>query len=194
MKMNKREEQKNKTRDRILDTAYQIMSDKGFSIPTNEISQTLGVSHGTIFAHFSTRDELVIQVVEKFGVLVTERLRELVGREEGLRGVLEAHLEGLIEQERFYCRLIWERHSLPCEAQQVLVGIQSAISHRLGQVLEKEQNENQAKKIPSSFIFNTWIGLIHYHLQNQELFSSEASVIHQYKKEWIDYFIKLIQK
>ena len=194
MKMNKREEQKNKTRDRILDTAYQIMSDKGFSIPTNEISQTLGVSHGTIFAHFSTRDELVIQVVEKFGVLVTERLRELVGREEGLRGVLEAHLEGLIEQERFYCRLIWEHHSLPSETQQVLVGIQSAISHRLGQVLEKEQNENQAKKIPSSFIFNTWIGLIHYHLQNQELFSSEASVIHQYKKEWIDYFIKLIQK
>ena len=194
MKMNKREEQKNKTRDRILDTAYQIMSVKGFSIPTNEISQTLGVSHGTIFAHFSTRDELVIQVVEKFGVLVTERLRELVGREEGLQGVLEAHLEGLMEQERFYCRLICERHSLPYEAQQVLIGIQSAISHRLGQVLDKEQNENQAKKIPSSFIFNTWIGLIHYHLQNQELFSSEASVIHQYKKEWIDYFIKLIQK
>ena len=59
MKMNKREEQKNKTRDRILDTAYQIMSDKGFSIPTNEISQTLGVSHGTIFAHFSIVDKFI---------------------------------------------------------------------------------------------------------------------------------------
>jgi len=43
-------------------------------------------------------------------------------------------------------------------------------------------------------MFNTWLGLLHYYLQNSELFTSGESVLKQRKKELVDNFVLLISR
>jgi len=42
-------------------------------------------------------------------------------------------------------------------------------------------------------IFNTWLGLIHYYLQNSELFAPGASVLKQQGNELVKHFLELIK-
>ncbi len=104
------------------------------------------------------------------------------------------HIELVAEYEYFYCRIISEFASLPKEAKLSFISLQSAVSFHLGKTIEKLKLKNRLIDIPVYMIFNTWIGLIHYYLQNREYFSAGSSVLKKYKDELIDSFIKMITK
>ena len=70
--------------------------------------------------------------------------------------------------------------------------IQSAISFHLTQVAEREQKNHKIKEMPLNLMFNTWVGLIHYYLTNQEMFAPGKSVVSRYREIWIEHFINLI--
>jgi len=55
-----RQIQKLNTRKKIIETAYKIFSERGFSVPSNIIAKEAGVSHGSIFAHFPTINDLMV--------------------------------------------------------------------------------------------------------------------------------------
>jgi hypothetical protein len=59
-------------------------------------------------------------------------------------------------------------------------------------VIGKYQDEGKIKMLPMHFIFNSWLGLLHYYLSNQELFAPDDSVLNRYKKELVNNFINLL--
>lgn len=191
--MNKRQEQKAKTREHIIEIAFNEFSNNGLSnTSTADIATAAGVSHGTIFAHFPTREMLLDTVIEEFGIRITKRLHELVDETCGMREILEAHLKGIEEYEDFYIRLISEAPLLQVSSRNTLIMIQSAISFHLTQVAEREQKNHKIKRMPLNLMFNTWVGLIHYYLTNQEMFAPGKSVVSRYREIWIEHFINLI--
>lgn len=191
--MNKRQEQKAKTREHIIQIAFDEFSKNGLTnTPTADIAAAAKVSHGTIFAHFPTREILLDAVIEEFGMRITRRLHELVDETCGMREILEAHLKGIAEYEDFYIRLISEAPLLQEGSRNTLIMIQSAISFHLTQVAEREQSNLRIKKMPLNLMFNTWIGLIHYYLINQDMFAPGKSVVSTYGEMWIQHFINLI--
>ena len=189
----KRQIQKEATRKQILDTAYQVYADEGFSATTNKIAREANVSHGTVFVHFPTVECLIICLLERFGTEINEQLNILSEREESLESFLEAHMNVLIRYEDFYKRLISEMHLLPQEAKYVFINIQSVVSFHLNQVIEPYIEKNAIKEIPMHIIFNSWLGLIHYYLTNNYLFT-KGSVLTEHKNELILNYIKLIKK
>ncbi|WP_312648317.1 TetR/AcrR family transcriptional regulator [Aminipila sp.] len=191
--MNKRQEQKAKTREHIIQIAFNEFSNNGLTnTSTADIARAAGVSHGTIFAHFPTREMLLDIVIEEFGIRITKRLHELVDETCGMQEILEAHLKGIEEYEDFYIRLISEAPLLQVSSRNTLIMIQSAISFHLTQVAEREQKNHKIKKMPLNLMFNTWVGLIHYYLTNQEMFAPGKSVVSRYREIWIEHFINLI--
>ncbi len=192
MGLSKRQQQKEDTKARIVEAAYTLYAAQGFMVPTDAIAKAAGVSHGTIFLHFPTRDALFCYVLEDFGVEIGRRLHELAKEGEGVEGVLRAHLSGLEEHERFYERLITERQLLPIEGRDTFIHIQSVIAFHLHEAVEKEKEKGLVKDLPVNLIFNTWVGLIHYYLQNHDLFAPDAPVIGRYKEELLDVFLKLL--
>lgn len=194
MKSTKRQQQKEETKKRIIEAAYTVYADKGFSATTSDIAKEINVSHGTIFAHFSTRDDLLIYLLADFGSIVCSRLHELTRESKSIADVLKAHLNAISEYEAFYQRLIAENRLLPSEVRHTFVGIQSTIAFHFNQVIEVEKEGNQVKALPTYFLFNTWVGLIHYYLQNDDIFAPDSSVINRYGDEWIDHFLVLIKK
>lgn len=61
----RREEQKANTRERLLDAASRVIAERGVEAATmDEIAARAGCSKGLVHYHFSTKDDLVLDVVQ----------------------------------------------------------------------------------------------------------------------------------
>jgi AcrR family transcriptional regulator len=189
-----RQKQKLQTRSHIIDVAMKQFAKDGFTATrTSDIAMEAKVSHGTLFAHFSTREILLDAVIEEFGKRITKRLHELVSGDCEIKEVLRAHLLGIREYEEFYTALVSERHLLNESARNEFIMIQSAVSFHIIQVLERDIRSGEIKEMPVNFLFNNWIALIHYYLVNGDLFAPGESVLERYSEQLVEHYIELIK-
>lgn len=186
-----RKEQKEATRKHLIEVAYKTYSSYGFSIAAKEIAESAGVSQGTVFAHFSTVQSLIDDVIMDFSLKLTSRLHERAEKQGTISGFLGAHIDVLSEYELFYSRLVEEQAKLPAAARSTFLCMQSAVSHHLGILL---QNDARVREIPQFIIFNCWIGLLHYYLLNRQMFCSEVdgSVLQRHKTVLVGSFMQMI--
>lgn len=189
----KRQLQKENTRKKIIETAYQIYSNQGFTATTAAIAIESGVSHGTIFVHFPSVNELLAYLIQDFGSTLALELRSLSGSND-VSELLKTYLGVLVKHEDFYIRLISERSLLPEDVQMIYANIQSTVAFHFNNVIEREMENQSIKKIPVHMVFNTWMGLLHYYLLNKDFFSPETSVLERYGTDLIEVFLKLITK
>jgi AcrR family transcriptional regulator len=189
----RRETQKAATRERILDAAVLAFAAGGIAdTPTAEIAARAGVSHGLIFAHFPTRDALVGAAIERIGNLIAARLHELAEQQASFRDILRAHVQGLLECETFYGRLVVEGPRLPPDARRTAIGVQSAISFHLEEAARREMAAGRLKRVAYPLLFNTWLGLLHHYLANSDLFAPGGSVLARRGPELINHFMALV--
>ncbi|WP_407928541.1 TetR/AcrR family transcriptional regulator [Clostridium guangxiense] len=194
MKVTQRQIQKEQTKEKILKAAYYEFGKKGImATRTSDVAKAAGVSHGTVFAHFKTQEELITAVIENFDERMVKRIHELAENCSGIREVLSAHLQGIEEFEDFYTRLVMEIRLLPETSRTTFISLQSGISFHLNKVLNEEMNKGEIVKLPIYFLFNTWNGLINYYLVNSDLFAPDESVIARYGDELLNDFMKLIE-
>lgn len=194
MKENKRNVQKELTRKKLIEVAIKLFGDNGIlNTKTIDISKEAGVSHGTVFSHFKTQEELLDTVIEEVGDRIVSKLQELIDVKGSLEEILKAHINGLIEFEKFYTRLIIERRLLPESASNIYVIIQSSISFHIGEVLKEEIAKGKIIDTPINLLFNSWVGLIHYYLTNGDLFTNDGSILNNYSQDLINHYIKLIK-
>lgn len=193
METSKRTLQKEATRASILRAAREIYAEQGFASTTSCIARRAGVSHGSIFAHFPTLEDLLIAVLQAFLEDIGGRLHGLAESGGHILELLRAHLDVLTEYEDFYRNLISQMQSLPEEARHTLVAIQSIVSYHLAKAFEQGKEEGRIKHIPTHMLCNTWMGLVHYYLHNKALFTPDGSVLEHRRDELIDSFGTLIQ-
>lgn len=194
MNTTKRQLQKDHTRKKILDTALLEFGKNGIlNTRMSDIAKAANVSHGTVFSHFETQEALISAVIETFGSSVTFRTHELASNCAGVRDVLQAHLTGIMEVEKFYTRLVIETRLLPQVSRETFVIIQSAISLHLSEAAQREMKAGTIAVMPIPLLFNTWMGLIHYYLTNGDLFAPEGSVLKRYGADLLDHFMNLLQ-
>lgn len=189
-----RKEQKQQTKEHLLQVAYQEFSDKGIlSTRTLDIAQSAGVAHGTLFVHFPTRENLLIHVIEKFGMQIGEKFKDLSSKKSGVKKILGAHLEILEEYEPFYARLVIEGPLLPAEVRNTIFMIQSGIAHYLEEAAKYDFEKKLIRHIPIHLLLNTWLGLLHYYLANRDLFAPKKSVIKTKGIEILNHFMSLLK-
>ena len=189
----KRQLQKESTRKLLIETAIRLYAQNGLTATrTADIAKAANVSHGTVFVHFRTHEELMAGAIEEFGSRVNGRLHELAGGKNSIGEVLEAHIQGLMEFEGFYTGLIAESRLLPADARNTLIMIQSTVSFHISQALERGIEAGTVVPQPVHMIFNGWIGLVHHYLMNSELFSPGESVLKLYGRDLVRYYLCLI--
>lgn len=70
-----REESQQITRDKLFDTATELMIKKGFhAASVNIISEEAGYSKGAFFSNFSSKSELLLQLTQRFKRVEIDRL------------------------------------------------------------------------------------------------------------------------
>lgn len=185
----KRSEKKTESRELILKSAYELFSKYGIlQTSTQQIAEFAGMSHGNIFAHFSNRNLLVLAVIDQFGKKLAEALNASAAKSQSILELLKCHLDILTDFEAFYTFLVIEGPLLPKELNIAVFSIQSGIASFLDTALKAEK-----KQIPLPMLLNAWLGYIHYHLINRELFTEGTSVLQTHRKTILDFIKRLIR-
>ncbi|NLM49975.1 MAG: TetR/AcrR family transcriptional regulator [Clostridiaceae bacterium] len=193
--MSKRQSQKLNTRKKIIETAFRVFSENGFNVPSSTIAKEAGVSHGLIFAHFPTVDNLVECLLEDFSKNIGESLHTLSESAFSIEEFLSRHLDVIEKYEPFYTRLILEKNLLPGNAKYTFAAIQSTAAYHFSRVIEREILKGTVKEMPIHMLFNTWAGLLHYYLINRDFFCPlNEPVIKRYGGELINTYLALIKK
>ncbi|MEN6391206.1 MAG: TetR/AcrR family transcriptional regulator [Syntrophomonas sp.] len=194
MGKNQRQQQKEQTRQTLLETAFSEFGRRGImATRMSDIAGAAGVSHGTVFAHFENQEALISAVIEEFGEKITFRTHELAGRCQGVQDLLVVHLLCIEEYEAFYTRLVNEARFLPQVARDTFIMIQSAVSFHISQAAGREMEQGSIIEMPLHLFFNTWVGLVHYYLNNSDLFAREDSVIKRYGPSLLEHFMSLVK-
>lgn len=189
-----RREQKVVTRDRLVNAAMALFARKGImNTTTADVARSVRMSHGVVFLHFPTRDDLVIAVIDEFGRRLAAEFRQAFEQDLGLRAVLRAHLRVLAELEPFYARLVTEAPMLPPKVRSTLMMLHAAVSYELFMALERERKAGCARKIERPLLFNTWIGLVHHYLVNRDVFATGNSVIAEQGDTLVNHFMALVK-
>jgi AcrR family transcriptional regulator len=93
-----RERQREDTRQRIYDAAMEIFRRDGFDAArVDDVARAAGVSHGTFYFHFATKDEVLIQCLRASETRVAAAI-EAVPADAGLLPVLDV-AAGIIAKE-----------------------------------------------------------------------------------------------
>ena len=188
-----RSEQKLQTRQRVIDAANYLFAEQGLArTRTADIARRAGLSHGGMFVHFSSRDELLAEVVADIGRRITDRLHAAISDNADLEEVLRAHLQCLSECEPSYATFLRESRHLPEATLRSRIGVQSAISFHLNESAERAMQAGQIRRMPKHMLFNTWIGLVHHYLMNRELFAPNSSVLRERGEELVTHFLSLL--
>lgn len=194
MAQSQRQLQKAATKEKILQTAMSLYLGNGIATTTDAVAREAGLSHGTIFVHFPTREDLFLQVLTRFAQEMGDKLHALSALDRDLAELLTAHLEVLEEYEGFYTELIAEMATLPVDARNIVISLQSIVSRHFNTAIERGQQEGSIKTIPLHMLFNTWLGVVHYYLLNAALFAPEGAVLKRYKNDLVNNFLLLISE
>jgi AcrR family transcriptional regulator len=190
----KRQLQKETTRELILETALRVYAEQGFSVPVGVIAQEAGLAHGSVFLHFPTKDDLLYSTLERFFKGLAEKMHDLLELNGDFETLLGGFLSVIEEHEAFYKHLVMEIHTLPPGTKEMLISLRSVNAHHFEMAVKQEIRRGRIKKLPLHMMFNTWMGLVYYYLQNSEWFAPGQSVIKRCKDELIDFYMKLIRK
>jgi AcrR family transcriptional regulator len=189
-----RKEQKEKTRAGLVGEAENLFAAKGISNTTTaDIAKSLKVSHGTLFLHFPTRDDLIKAVVDEFGERLAATLGQKLSDDLKLKDMLKAHLAVLADFEDFYMRLISESQSLPPHIRSIVYAMNASLSYRFYRAAKADMDRGLIKKMGQVQFFNTWMAMVHYHIMNRDLFSEKAPILNEVGGELIRHFSNLIK-
>jgi AcrR family transcriptional regulator len=188
-----RKKQKAETRARIVKEAMSVFEQKGFiGATTPDIAKAAGVSHGSVFAHFNSREELLTEVVESFLGQADRETRKSIKTCGSVREVLSSHLQAIEPYERLYASLIRESAMLPKRLRALFIEINSAVASHIIDALDRSGYQALPKS-KRYFVFNVWFGTISHYLLNRDLFAARGSVLEQHGDQIIDLFLQFIR-
>lgn len=189
-----RKEQKERTRQRLIDSATQLFSTLGIaSTNTANIADSVGVSHGTLFVHFPTREDLILAVMNEFGSQLSEEFNQNL-KTKSVKAVLSSHLKILAEYEDFYFRLLSEINSLNPKIKGLFFMLNAAVSCKLYEAALPQIKSGEIKKIDQPNLFNTWMALLSYKILNRELFSMKTPILKEMGEDLINNYLLLIKE
>lgn len=91
-----------RNRERVLDAATELVRRQGESVPMATIANHAGVGVGTLYRHFSTREELLGELVYRsFGLAVTNARAAAQTPGSALDGIRQFFLATLRDRDRF---------------------------------------------------------------------------------------------
>lgn len=186
--------QKEQTKAGLVKQAEFLFAANGIAQTTTaDIARSLKVSHGTLFLHFPTREDLVKAVVEEFGERLAEAQFRGLENEFNLKELLKSHIAVLAEFEDFYMRLISESQSLPPHIRSIVFAMNASLSYRFYRAAKIEMDKGLVKKMTQVQFFNTWMGLLHYSIMNRDLFSDKKPILNEVGNELLKHFLNLIK-
>ena len=193
--MNKRQLQKQFTREKIIAAAKEIFIEKGIiNTATSQIAEAAGIAHGTLFLHFPSKDALVIELLDVELLKFNSAIKQLIVTTSSIEKVLDQYLLLIIQEEGFFSTLARELPYYKSELRRKILFRESLIREHFHQAIKRGVKDDIYAKIdiPSALTF--LFGTINYYLSLKTSFVQKGSVIEKFHYQIIDTFLKILEK
>jgi TetR/AcrR family transcriptional regulator len=179
-----------KRREQILQTAFDLFSQKGFSgTTTKDIARGAGVSEATVFKHFSSKDELYGAILE--AKKCQDGLHEFPweGNEEMLaameanddfgvffhfaRQALDKHQSDVAFMRLLFFSALEEHHL----AERFFGEFVTEIYKFLGNYIEKRQAAGAFRSMKPRLIVRSFLGMLIHHSLNNILWDKKRRIL-----------------
>ena len=112
------------TKKRILETALELFAQRGYlGTSMSDIAQQLGITKAALYKHYTGKQEILDQIVERMNEMDYERAAEYEMPETEPDGFAEAYMQTPIEKIRAYSRAQfdhWTREEFPANFRRML--------------------------------------------------------------------------
>lgn len=180
--MNKRQLQKQKTREHILKIAKQEFVKKGFlNTTTSEISERSGIAHGTLFLHFKNKDALIVKILDKELEEINLAIQQMIAKAADLEQLLLQYLNLLQEDEELFAVLARELPFYNEELRRKILFRDSIIRDHFHKAIELGIKEKRYREVDVTSTVIFLFGTINYYLSLKSIFVKEGSVIEKFK-------------
>lgn len=162
---------KTEKQQRIIESAIRLFAEKGFSnTSTAEIAKAAGVSEGTIFKHYGTKDQLLLSVIVPFikdflPVMAQEMLKETLSEqtttfEQFLRDLLKNRVAFLTENKEVFQVFIKEVIYREELSKELIPHFLKQLPQVFTPIVEQFKESGELIDLPVERIFNILITLL----------------------------------
>ncbi len=147
--MNKRQEQAEATRERMLVAAQGVFESKGYQATSvAAITKAADTAHGTFYLYFRNKDDVFVRVIAAIGEEMRELSRSrLVGdRHESLEGVIRVFFEVFVRYAALW-RALLEGMMLSPAIEELWWATTRSFVDRIAHRLEREQEAGLVRKL-----------------------------------------------
>ena len=179
------------TRERILDSAMNIFSAKGFhDTKLDEIVADASISKGSIYFHFPNKEKLFIALVDQFADLIERRAKEAIEQEtQGIKRVqvaLEAVLDTFSKYRRPAKLLLVQAVGLGTVFEKKRLEVTDRFALLIQTYLDEAVEVGDVQPINTFIVAHAWMGAI-YSVVIQWVYTGEPS-----QEEIIDTLLPLL--
>lgn len=174
----------NKTKRKIFETSMKLFADKGYDATSvEEITATVGVAKGTLYYHFSSKEEIFNFLVEEGMKLLhnsveikTENLKNPIDK---IQAVMLIQVKVMRKYEEFITILlsqIWGNETRHQQFRGYIYQYISVIEGFIKEGVEKDIFRTCNTRLIAETIFGTICPLKIYKIENAEEFENEKIV------------------
>lgn len=192
--MNKRLEQKQKTREQIREKARLVFFRKGFlNATTAEIAEAAGIAHGTLFLHFSSKELLIIEILDQVLEKVSRQIEIQLSSSLDFKQMLSSYLDFLEQEEDMFVILARELPYYSDELRRKIVFRQSIIRGHMHRVISEGIASGKLIDCNPAMAVTVFFSTLDYFLKLKPVFVEDGSVIGRFKQDILEIFGKFLQ-
>lgn len=193
--MNKRQRQKQRTRSHILGVAKELFINKGFlSTTTSDIAKSSGIAHGTLFLHFPTKDNLILEIFDNDLAAITNQIEEMLSETDDLYSILLCYLDSIEKDEALFSVLARELPFYSEELRRKIIFRESLIRKHFYKAMEHGIKKGIYRRCDIPITLNFFFGSVNYYLSLKELYTEEGTLFRRLKGKIVENFLNLIKE
>ncbi len=159
------EQEREDRRREIAHIAADIIFEKGFfETSVSQIAHAAGMGKSSLYDYFSTKDEIVLYLLEEPLSELNQRADEIIagggGAIERLRDVMHMHLEILLRNRAFILKLFLAAQSLSVESQQRYQIKRYAYQDRLKGLIEEGISQGSIRPINAAVAMKSLLAIM----------------------------------
>ena len=192
--MSKRKDQKELTRNNILQSAKGLFISRGFlKTTTQDIVKKAGIAQGTLFLHFQNKENLIIEIFDLELSKITNSLHNILSSSKGIKELLTNYLDFIEGEEDIFSVTAIEFPFYSETLQRQIIFRESAIKNYFYNSIKEEKMAGKIKNdIDITMTLTFLFGTINYFLCNRNIISNSKSIIGEKKESIINTFMLLI--
>ena len=191
--MNEREKVKLETRTKILRLAKEEFIEKGLlGLSTVSIARKASVAHGTVFFHFPTKEDLMMDMLDTELLKITAELNPLLTDIHDVRILLERYLDFVASEEPFLAMLAKEAPLYTPQMRRMVMGREAAIRHYFHMALTEEMKSGRIKAMEPTVVLTFLFATINEFLRYRDAYRNDDSVISKKKGIIVETFMQFV--